>query len=837
MRIRIYRNSTDISDTVLVKDTRITKEYGGRTSTFEFTIVALSSADVPVSFWDEVKVYELTGTESSGTAPLFGSVEFGEALFGGVESSTLAEGDLIFGGYVTGISCQPFRKGPSPMVAYRIQVQDYNCLLDTTAASDANYSNQADNAILTALFASLLPTISTSGVSFVANITMEVAGMTMRNLLERMRDTSLADYYISSSKVLYYHSPASEPAAYSLSETPDNVDSFPFELASFDFRQDYSTPCNKCTVIGKLSVNTTPISQTYQDVTSQATYGVRAKTIVDRRVGSTAEALAKATAEVQQYAYPRSEGTVTFWQDGIEVGKLLTIYAPTYKCDGAYRINRLSMVWDNSKTRTTYTAEFGVFSPDLVRTLRLIAKLAEEAANTPVAVPSNESVGDDTLDRTYDPISITGGIGGDIATGTITGTNIADATITGGKIASATITGDNIANATITGGKIDTATITGDKIAVGTITGDRIDNATITGSKIASATITGANIDAATITGDKIAAATITGDRISAATITGSNLAAATITGDKIQDGTITGSEIAAATITGSNIQNAAISGSHIANSQITSDHIQNATITGTDIAALTISGTNIQSGAITAEKIQDFTITATEIANATITGDKIASLTITGANIASNAITADKIQDLSITANEIASATITGDKIAAATITGGNIQLLSLLGDHIQNATINASTKIIDASISAAKIDNLAISASHIQNLTITAEKIAALTITGAKLADGTITSVKISDLAVAKLTGWSGSVIDVGGGGMLFTGSGGNLFMAAGGYIGASPGYIWTSSYVQAWAGFRLQSAVGVAGPTAFISADGKVVWVQGGLVINIY
>jgi len=51
----------------------------------------------------------------------------------------------------------------------------------------------------------------------------------------------------------------------------------------------------------------------------------------------------------------------------------------------------------------------------------------------------------------------------------LTGTNIANATITGSKIASATITGSNIASATITATNIATGTITNTQIAAATI--------------------------------------------------------------------------------------------------------------------------------------------------------------------------------------------------------------------------------------------------------------------------------------------------------------------------------------------------------------------------------
>lgn len=858
MRLRIYRNtSTDISDTVRVQGTNIVRDWGGRTGVMEFSIIVASSAAVPVAFWDEITAYELTEESTAESEPLFGTVFYDDVMFGGAGTTTYTDGDKVFGGYVTSITRRPFRKGSNPYVEYRVTAQDYNILLDQTVVSSASYSATADNTAIAAQFATLLPAVDTSGVSFVSNITLEIANMTLRNMLERMSETSQAHFHITPAKVLKYHSPSSEAAAYSLSEAPDNVSSFPFHLGSFEYQEDFSTPCNKCTVVGELNNNTTAFSQTYQDATSQATYGVRERHIVDRRVASATEALARATAEVQQYAYPRVEGSITFWQDGIEVGTLLTIYAPTFGCDGDYRVTRLTMTWESSKTRTTYRAEFGVFRPDLVRTLRLLAEMAQDKGNTPVAVPSDSSVGNSALDRTTNPIVITGT---DIGTGTITGSNIANATITGTNIAAATITGSNIAAATITGSNIDDATITADNIALATITGDRIALATITGSRI----------DDATITADNIAAATITGDRIAAATITGSNIAAATITGDRIASATITGSNIQDATISGDKLSSATITGDKIASATITAANIQDGTITADEIANATITGSKIATGTITADNIQDGSITANEIQSAAITGDKIASATITATNI----------QDGTITGSKIGSLTITGDNIAIGGIVGGNIQNASISGDKLVNLTVTAD-KIANATITADKIASLAITATHIQNLTITASKIASLTISGDKIADGAITSVKINSLEVAKITGWSGASILVGTG-FLMTGTGG-ITLAGGGGLSVLAGGVFAiygtfksgglgwdiwgggSSYIAlngnivinnsaAFVGYGgvacTTSGIGGTGHNTysggawyngatgnFVSADGKAVFVIGGTIWAIF
>lgn len=186
--------------------------------------------------------------------------------------------------------------------------------------------------------------------------------------------------------------------------------------------------------------------------------------------------------------------------------------------------------------------------------------------------------------------------GGVVSNNTLPGSSIQDDGVTGSKIASATITGGaggNIASGTITSDNIQNATITGTDIATGTITSTNIQDATITGSDIAAATITSNNIQNATITGADIAAATITGSNIASATITSTNIQDASITGTDIASATITGDRIGNLTITGGNIANATIDNTKIIN--LTADKIDSGTITS-DIIYLSSSAAAIQS-------------------------------------------------------------------------------------------------------------------------------------------------------------------------------------------------------------------------------------------------
>jgi uncharacterized protein YjbI with pentapeptide repeats len=217
----------------------------------------------------------------------------------------------------------------------------------------------------------------------------------------------------------------------------------------------------------------------------------------------------------------------------------------------------------------------------------------------------------------------------------------------------------------------------------------------VTGSYIANQTITASNIQNLTITAAQIANATITGAQIANASITGTQIANLTITAANIANSTITSTQIANSTITGANIANQTISAANLVNQTITAAQIANLTITAAEIANLTINGSKIVDKAITGGKIDDKTITATNIADATITALQIANATITatqisgtagitGSQIANATITASNIQNNTITATQIANLTITANQIANLTITGGKLSVGTITADKL---------------------------------------------------------------------------------------------------------------------------------------------------------
>ncbi len=395
MRVQIYHRpigqteGDNISDTVRLEGFCISQGFLGETSELQMSIVALASAPVPVSHWDQIDVNQV-GIVAGGSSPepLFGDVLFGEAMFGGA-GTAIVVGAKIFSGHVVKVRRVPFRPGPTAYVNYQITVVDFMILLDRARVISKTYTATADNTVIADLFTTYLPEIDTSNVSNVANVSIELKNVTLREAMRRIVDQTKAHFYVSPDKELFYYAPSAIPAVFSLGEVKDEGSLvFGFDIMSLTYEEEFATPANKVTVLGALTSDIVRFNATAQDAVSQATYGVLERVIVDERVNSTAEATAVAASHILEFANPRKEGQITFWTDGVSVGELLTITAPTYGVNGNFRIHRLELVWDQSKTHTTYRASFGEFRPDLIRTLRELSQLVVARKDQQISVPS-----------------------------------------------------------------------------------------------------------------------------------------------------------------------------------------------------------------------------------------------------------------------------------------------------------------------------------------------------------------------------------------------------------------------------------------------------------------
>jgi uncharacterized protein YjbI with pentapeptide repeats len=752
----------------------VTKDTGGAMSTAQFTVPVDLDIETPPVVGDAVLIENATG-------------------------------DDIFGGQIVRTEPTPKAGGASSIVEYICSCQDWTALLDGTIVISESYLAQNDSAVIADLFTTYLPSVSTALVTTVTSLaSITFTDVTLRAAMDQIAKLTGAIWYVDPIKQLRYYAPGTVSASFSLSDTPDNVTSFGYNPLP-KFTTEFSAPANKVTVLGKIGTGGVVVTYTKEDASSQALYGVRARTIVDRSIQTAGEAQLRAEYEVAQYAYPRLTGSLSFKHDGLDVGQTVAVVCASAGINASYVVTRLSMnlVTDDL---IKYTASLGQYQPDLWEIMRRF--------NNKTAWPSANLI---------EPGSI---VGTQLNDGTVTGSKIANATITAQQIANATITGTLIANATITGQQINNATITAAQIANGSITAQQIANATISFGNMISGNLDNLIEDPSferytggvpTWTPLGLASVWTIGPDANARS--GSNCVK--LVGDGgdrylypsqiVRSGDVATLEVtpgeeyyselwsksadgsgtcqlwvayynSAYSYIGGLASNISATGSYgvtvvssvaPATSRFMRVYIHSADATGTwyfDDVHLRrkIMGGFISNATITADNIANATITAQNIANATITSTQISGTAgITGNQIANATVTANNIANATITAQNIANASITGALIASATINGTNIagdagivggQLANatitttqisgsagITGGQIANATISAQN-ISNATITGSLIANEAIEAKHIANLTITATQIANATLTSEKIANATIIATNIS-------------------------------------------------------------------------------------------
>jgi hypothetical protein len=139
-----------------------------------------------------------------------------------------------------------------------------------------------------------------------------------------------------------------------------------------------------------------------------------------------------------------------------------------------------------------------------------------------------------------------------------------------------------------------------------------------------------------------------------------------------------------------------------------------------------------------------------------------LADLVVTTAKLADNSVTAEKIADGAVGTIELADQAVTGDKVAANAIDTGMVKLLAITdaliasvdGSKIVDASIDGATKLLDGSVTAAKLSGLL------------ADFIADGSIVNAKIADATLEIAKLSVAAKDLIAIKKGIAIHVGGG-----------------------------------------------------------------------
>lgn len=412
---------------------------------------------------DAVEIFQSAESSTSGAAGLYGSTLFGDTLFG--EDGA---GIRIFAGNV--VKCDPIMMvarrtvaGPTTLFGepefggplfgeapgveginmMRIECRDKNYLAESTVVdTTVVYSSQTDQAIILAVFAAYLPSISTTNVTSTATLTtFEVTeGESVRSVLQKLQEKTGAIYYIDAESQLHWFLPSARPAPFELGEEPDLATIFPFERETFRYSMEWRNPANSVKVKGGVTTGGVRFAGAASDATSISAYGTLEVTIVDAQIKSNAEAAAKAAVVLAERKDPQIGGELVTYVDGLDVGDYLTLDASqTLNLSGQFTIRRISMRWLNPTT-TRYAIEWGSYQPDLARTVRALYDLSRTSAAVQPTTPAPETV--------------TGGSGGSIVPGTVTQYNMASASIGTAQIIDLNVTNAKIYS--LSAAKIDT---------------------------------------------------------------------------------------------------------------------------------------------------------------------------------------------------------------------------------------------------------------------------------------------------------------------------------------------------------------------------------------------
>lgn len=636
---RDYADRLGIARMTLLIDPTLTPVLGAAT---------LGSMIVGDNTVREGMTVEIFRTAEDSESAEFGGPEFGGPLFG--EAGDV--GDPIFRGEVVLLEPQPaWYDTPdvttiSARYLLKIECRDKTATLDQKDVDDERtYSETTDAAIITDVCGEFYADLDTANVdttAYIKSFKFE-EGESLLSGLRRLADRTGASFYVDVDNALHWYLPTANPAPWGISDEPDGVATFACERQAMQPRREWQTPCNKVRVVGAVS-GTANISAVENDYHSQAVYGVRSRTVVDRSCDTVEEARARGQVFLQENAWPQISGQFSIRREGLEVGQVVSVnWGKTLNFSGEFLVRRVTMKW-HSKTTVEYAVEFGDWRPDFFRAVKRLAEQAEDSSTVPVAVPPSGSVTLASLAASLGLIQIVNslptlpdaGYGADAVvlltsdrklyrrsglawvatvpaadlTGQITTTQITDNSISTAKLQALSVTSSVLAANAVTAGKIAADAVTAGTVAAGAIsaadavfqaaaivTADIADLA-VTNIKIASglsaSKITTGTLDASVVTVNNILA-----DNITAGTLT-IKPASGSVTELQIRDsgGTLLGwiGRDPGATYNGGWFKNLYVGGSDAASARIVANSSGNISVSltgGTDTFTITNSGSD----------------------------------------------------------------------------------------------------------------------------------------------------------------------------------------------------------------------------------------------------
>jgi hypothetical protein len=359
-----------------------------------------------------------------------------------------------------------------------VRAVDYGVLLDRKVSATL-FTNATDRAIVKALAVETGQGITATDTTVEFTATLEefdAQDMIVREAMERLCERTGCRWHVDPLKGLHYYKPGLKFAPFNLSDTPDYVLSFPYQMKAFN--REFSTGANRITLLGGPGESGAELRVTDEDAASIATYGVLEAVKIDRTITATAVAQITVDADLADRANPRISGSATvryppveFWR--LALGQMLGIKSALYGVDANFVIHGIREYID-VKTDVAYDIEFGAREADIVTTLRMLSRkdaaLPTAIIGPGTTIPAENITGQLTADQI-------GGVYAEDLVGQVAAHQIsavAADTITGSIQADqiGTVSGESIIGAI--GGPGSTVQVYGQSIT-GVISGDDVD--------------------------------------------------------------------------------------------------------------------------------------------------------------------------------------------------------------------------------------------------------------------------------------------------------------------------------------------------------------------------
>ena len=402
-------------------------------------------------------------------------------------------GTKIFSGIISTISYEQLSPG---LDLWTLACQDDTIKLDTTVVT-RSWANATDATIISDAFAAagLTQFDATTYVTGTTTIpAYEAKDVSVKQILTDLAEITGALWYLDPDGKLHWNTGSLGNAPFALSDSPDNVNSFPYRIT--DLSRDYSGRANKITYLGGNDANGDEISVTVEDTQHQADYGVWAITLVDRQITDLDTLTLKAQTELAKRTRPQLSGTLEVDRPGLELGQAVQVTAVTFDLNDAYIVQSLGI--SLREGTPVYTVTIGD------RQLELSELLGDYVTTTPeTTIPPDGSIGDAKLDRTNDPIRIQNDDIVSVDFSKVNNVQIQNSQIVSvdfSKVTNVQVQDSQIVSVDFS--KVNNVSISGNQIQNLTITGDKIANNAINDNQISS--INFANVSISNLTVDKI---------------------------------------------------------------------------------------------------------------------------------------------------------------------------------------------------------------------------------------------------------------------------------------------------------------------------------------------